>query len=206
MVNDIKLFDKRFVYYMWDESLIGKEGFFSDSIRGLIIGVNGNNGVRGVVLEESSEINREFTSVNKSMWKFFYYDPLYYYKWQYYKGRKVQYKFSDRWFDVNKDCAWKEDFEYRVIVEEDKKCPSRLTYKQLAKWLARGNGQMYKGKTGFNYNQLIYKEIYDDCPTPVGYYVRKWDDTEWHEPTTDYCFPEFLDKEPDSAAGGCGGN
>lgn len=58
------------------------------------------------------------------------------------------------------------------------------TNRELARWLAEGNGEM-KGSisvcTNFNYaidreNELLSKF----------FYVRKWDDTEWHKPTREY--------------------
>lgn len=209
MTNDVELFNKRFVHFMWDESLVGKEGFFSDSVGGLIVAAKGNSGVKGMVMRESAEFNLEFVSANGSNWKFFYYDPLYDYKWNYHKGRKVQCKLPiSGWTDIGigGEHVWDYNCEYRVVIEEDKERPLRLTWKQLARWLIMGNGQAVSEHRHLVFSTISYEEKQENCELPEGWQVRKWNDDEWHEPTTDYCFPEILDKVPDNAAGGCGGN
>lgn len=64
--------------------------------------------------------------------------------------------------------------------------PRRATNYELAKWLAKGNGQ-------FTVNgdcRLLIEHIYDmghdqkECSADIK--VRKWIDAEWHEPTVDY--------------------
>lgn len=189
MTNSIKLFDEKFVHFLWDDSLVGKEGFFSDCMTSLIIGVKGNNGVRGTVLEKSSEVTAEFVSINKANWKFFYYDPLYDYKWAYYKGRRVQYR-DAIWRDVDCNWGWDDSYEYRVVIEGGKKYPLRLTYKQLAMWLIKGNGQAMTEKRMLLFCTISYESAQETWELPNGWVVRKWNDDEWHEPTMDYCFPE----------------
>ena len=39
----MELFDKKYVYFMWDDSLEGKEGFFADDISVLAARVNGHH-------------------------------------------------------------------------------------------------------------------------------------------------------------------
>ena len=64
-----------------------------------------------------------------------------------------------------------------------------VTHRELAKWLARGNGEYcYTDETGWQ----------SDCYTEWGYLpshayemvnnvvVRRWEDDEWHEPTSLY--------------------
>lgn len=73
------------------------------------------------------------------------------------------------------------------IPEEPK--PGRVTSRELAKWLAQGNGEWcMKNGTGqiganTNYGYGIYEENQN---VTDGVLVRKWEDTEWHEPTVDY--------------------
>ena len=73
------------------------------------------------------------------------------------------------------------------IPEEPK--PRRATNRELAKWLAQGNGQCEHHTCDNDrgvpntYWEYISSDDYEDFR---GLYVRKWDDTEWHEPTVDY--------------------
>ena len=65
----------------------------------------------------------------------------------------------------------------------------RVTNRELSKWLAQGNGEMKAGSelayTHMNYNLIRANSEADSTAK-----VRKWDDTEWHEPTVDYMFGE----------------
>lgn len=62
--------------------------------------------------------------------------------------------------------------------------PKSVTYRELARWLAKGNGEVQWSSTVCtNWNYLVDNEndfLSEDC------YVRKWDDTEWHKPTREY--------------------
>lgn len=61
----------------------------------------------------------------------------------------------------------------------------RVTNRELAKWIAQGNGQCYMsgGRIWTEYNYDIEQDD-DACSEFVK--VRKWCDKEWHEPTLDY--------------------
>lgn len=75
-------------------------------------------------------------------------------------------------------------FEYCAEIPEEPK-PRRATNIELMKWLAKGNGmvksknEIFAGMGGYNIERLN-----NTCGEWVK--VRKWDDTEWHEPTVDY--------------------
>lgn len=106
------------------------------------------------------------------------------------------------------DDAFKEEYvvaiidngtNYRVIVEEgtckftcyqacyeipeDPK-PRIATRRELSKWLAQGNGEFIQPH--------VISSNFSYCPgdednTVEGHYqVRKWDDTDWHEPDVQY--------------------
>lgn len=81
-------------------------------------------------------------------------------------------------------CRWDHCAE---IPEEPK--PGRATSRELAKWLATGNGEWCMkngtGRIGANTNYR-YSEYEENKDVVDGILVRKWDDTEWHEPTDDY--------------------
>ena len=59
-----------------------------------------------------------------------------------------------------------------------------VTRRELARWLAQGNGEVKDGNLVFsgwdyfveNENKAIHNEMV----------VRKWDETEWHKPTREY--------------------
>lgn len=188
-----QMFDKRFVHFMWDDSLKGKVGFFADSMSVLKFKVEHNDEVK----KTASAIYQEhlsFLDENDTAWKFFYYDPLYEYRWvhEHEQGKKkVQVKLPlSGWSDMPKDWAWDYGMEYRIVEEEEK--PTRLNWYMLAMWLAKGNGQAHSSNleddmiiTSLNYNPLFGADTLDNS-----WQVRRWDDTEWHEPTLEYCFPE----------------
>lgn len=59
-----------------------------------------------------------------------------------------------------------------------------VTYRELARWLAEGNGSVMLSKSVFsnwNYSNDDENKALDKRLT-----VRKWDDTEWHKPTREY--------------------
>ena len=70
------------------------------------------------------------------------------------------------------------------IPEEPK--PRRATIRELAKWLAQGNGELSKEGSSEATTLFEYGHGYRDEAVAGFFLVRKWDDTDWHEPTADY--------------------
>lgn len=70
------------------------------------------------------------------------------------------------------------DFVLAYLVEELKE-PKRMTNRELAKWLAQGNGQL-KLRSGDISTYFIYTK--DNSYVPKDYMIRGWDEAEWHEP------------------------
>ena len=70
------------------------------------------------------------------------------------------------------------------IPEQPK--PRRATNIELAKWLARGNGlcKHYCGDEVWTSTECYADELENECNP--NWRVRKWDDSDWHEPTADY--------------------
>lgn len=71
--------------------------------------------------------------------------------------------------------------------EPEEPTTSRMaTYRELAMWLAKGNGE-YKiiGYLGAG-TKHEYMEEHGNKPLAHDYRVRKWTETEWHEPTIAY--------------------
>lgn len=59
-----------------------------------------------------------------------------------------------------------------------------VTYRELARWLAKGNGEVMLSKSVFsNFN---YSNDDENNALDKRFTVRKWDDTEWHKPTREY--------------------
>lgn len=80
----------------------------------------------------------------------------------------------------------KEWFEMWKNVE--RKCRAKADKFKEAKWLSQGKGEWryedsdrVHANIGFGYNCNKQHEIVDEKVK-----IRKWDDTEWHEPTVDY--------------------
>ena len=82
---------------------------------------------------------------------------------------------------ITERSAWRHCAE---IPEEPKK-KKLATYRELARWLAEGNGEMKAGSelayTHMNYNLIRANSEADSTAK-----VRKWEDTEWVAPTREY--------------------
>ena len=69
------------------------------------------------------------------------------------------------------------------IPEESK--PRRATNRELSNWLVVGKGE-YRNQIGLVSNYYTYDESETNMEVCSHFKVRKWIDTEWHEPTVDY--------------------
>lgn len=59
-----------------------------------------------------------------------------------------------------------------------------VTYRELARWLAKGNGEVVWANnilSNWNYSTHEENKALDESLS-----VRKWDDMEWHKPTREY--------------------
>ena len=59
-----------------------------------------------------------------------------------------------------------------------------VTYRELARWLAEGNGEVMWANnvlSNWNYSTDEESKAIDESLS-----VRKWDETEWHKPTREY--------------------
>ena len=62
--------------------------------------------------------------------------------------------------------------------------PKSVTYRELARWLSEGNGEVMWANnvlSNWNYSTDEESKALDESLS-----VRKWDDTEWHKPTREY--------------------
>ncbi len=81
---------------------------------------------------------------------------------------------------IGECCRWSHCAE---IPEEPK--PRRATNRELSKWLSANKGE-YRNHIGLVSNAYTYDASESDTAVPILFTVRKWDDTDWHEPTVDY--------------------
>ena len=62
----------------------------------------------------------------------------------------------------------------------------RLTNREFSRWLAKGYGEC-RSSSGCADTAWMYETELDDKPVVEWAKARKWDDSEWHEPTVEYC-------------------
>lgn len=184
-------FNKQYVHFMWDDELEGKEVLGADSIDLLESRVVNYNGSIGVVIK-SSNSGYPF-SVNGTNYRFVYYDPYFQVKLAHEQGKKIECKRKGNaweYWNYTPYPKWLDEYEYRIKPEQSKPVTSR----ELAKWLAQGNGEVYcyDSEDGYVSNVHTYldydissgEEKCNQNTLPVK--VRKWEDSEWHEPTREY--------------------
>lgn len=107
----------------------------------------------------------------------------------YVDGKKIQFarKNKEDWEDYSTGeplWAWSM-FDYRIKPEEEK--PKRMTNRQLAEWLAKGNGEHSYGEgkndPAFTYWSYDAEEM--NLPVEEEVVIRPWGSDEWIEPTVD---------------------
>lgn len=81
----------------------------------------------------------------------------------------------------NNDRIWK---HFAFIPE--KSTPRRVTWIELAKWCANGNGLVLDELIERMDTGVMFKVDNQNDPVDDRLKVRKWGDAEWHEPTVDY--------------------
>lgn len=179
----MKLFDKKFVHCVWDDSLKGKSVFCANSLPYLQDKVNlGNLDMRFEVFENIKDGDYPFEVADGAL-RYVYYDPNYENKIAHLGGKTIQ-VFVDatqEWEDIP-DPSWDEHCLYRI-----KPGPKwRMTYLQLAEWIAKGNGMYRKEYPGGSTYATIDMQLdLDNGNTEVDKEIKicHWDSTEWIEPT-----------------------
>lgn len=208
MKNNYPLYDKRFVYFDGDRSLIGKLGFFADNIDDLAERVNeGDAGYLKLVGDIDELDSFPIIDEDEAPWRFFYYDPFYSFKAAYADGTSIDYQTDDGiWHPlmriIEKVEDWPEhavNYRYTNLVREKVKETGKrflhkdsdgealdgwMTNRALSEWLSSGEGEMlWKDKV---YNHYEYLQGIEDYPVPDTIYIRKFDDDSWHQPIKDY--------------------
>lgn len=75
---------------------------------------------------------------------------------------------------------------YRCAELPKEAMPRRATNVELARWLLQCNGQCAGKDATTVLSHYDYDKGHDHLECPGYIEVRKWDDTEWHEPTAEY--------------------
>ena len=80
---------------------------------------------------------------------------------------------------ICENTTWRHCAEIPKVLELE-----LVTYRELARWLAEGNGEVKWANnvlSNWNYSTDEENKALDESLS-----VRKWDDTEWHKPTREY--------------------
>ena len=93
------------------------------------------------------------------------------------------------------------NFQYRVVINDcsfyphcallpDPPKPRRATNRELSRWLAQGNGEYRDTCIARTLCTANFTYAINKCDNTLEPFieVRKWNDTEWHEPTVEYLF------------------
>lgn len=77
------------------------------------------------------------------------------------------------------------DWSHVYPIEWNKKPKKRMTNRQLAMWLAKGNGELSSVNLVNSYHFHSYLKSEANDFVYEGILVRKWDSEEWIKPTVD---------------------
>lgn len=180
-------FEKKFLYTFADvgdaKKLIGKKGLFFDSF---ILDDELINKELFELLSVEQYSKTESYKNSQNIWRFFYYDPNLESKRAFYlEGKKIQRLGANgEWFTLAGEPFWDDGGEYRIKPETKEE--TFLTYKEVAEWLIKGNGQWHEdlGCVNLIHSSLCYHDTCENDSFP--HLIRKWSDSEWHEPTREY--------------------
>lgn len=183
----MELFDKKCVYCMWEDKLDGVAGFIADNVESLHDQIR-RNGDPVVTVTSSGDEGWPFKDEEEVAWKFFYYDPMYLYKRDFIRGKKVQYRVNGEgpWEDVQKDHEWNPDYEYLTGLGASATAEIRAENVDLMEWLAKGKGMYRTVAGGMVRSSYEFEEDDTHRPVPASLRVRRWDDPDWREPFRSY--------------------
>lgn len=76
-------------------------------------------------------------------------------------------------------------YEHCALLPDPPK-PRMATWLEVARWCATGNGLVYDTDRDKIDTGIMFKPSNESEPIMDSIKVRKWSDTEWHEPTVEY--------------------
>ena len=80
---------------------------------------------------------------------------------------------------ICENSTWKHCAEIPKVLES-----KLVTYRELARWLSEGNGEVMWSNAV--YTEWSYINDEENKAINESLSVRKWDDTQWHKPTREY--------------------
>ena len=181
-----ELFNKKFVYFMWDDELTDKECFVADNIYDLMHDVNNKKYKHLVKRNQNIDFSFPFITENTG-YKFAYYDPNYDIKIAYNEGKQIQFQslVDGSWCDCDElsEDSWDDDYKYRIKPAENEKQTKCMTYRQLAEWLGRGNGEFMYRLSIATTSVISYLISDENSEVSQNSRIRKWNSNEWIKPT-----------------------
>lgn len=186
-------FERKFLYCFADfaaaKELIGKEGlFFDDYLSDKDLLTLELKSLVDVLLPYDLEGRGFVFENNVDRYKFFYCDPNLRCKRAFYlEGKEIQSRVKNSACKDWNNCPrpmWDDNVEYRIKPETKEE--TFLTYKEVAEWLIKGNGQWREdlGCVNLIHPSLCYHDTCENDSFP--HLIRKWSDSEWHEATREY--------------------
>ena len=115
----MELFDKKYVHFVWDDSLVGKKCIYADDIDKLIARVNAGDWELTTIRTPPKDMDISFVSYPFYMedieepYRFVYIDPNYECKIAFTQDKQIQFYDGGEWCDINNP-TWNPDIEYRV--------------------------------------------------------------------------------------------
>lgn len=187
MCNSDDLFDKKYVHVAWDDVLDGKRVFVGDTLGQLLSRFCTDS---GTFVCKAYNINADefpFKTVNQleeaMTWRFAYYDPYLELRVAEHQGKVIQVLTGCEWRDLNHGAIFHRLPEmYRIKPEGN----TLVTNRQLARWLAKGNGEFCIKGLELCCVERVYNADEADTAVDSNVVVRTWDDDTWYAPTKEY--------------------
>ena len=182
-------FDKDFLFVEWNDILKDKDVLVADCIPDFKARFRLKNVEFVRAVDSESEFFPFLVKEPRQTRRFCYYDPHLKYKLAMERNEVVYWRENGAqpWRKVMSGHKWSVFLDYMVADKE------LLTHRQLARWLARGNGEQIVLNDVDALDELISGDewIYAvkdaDKPVPDTVRVRRWEDDDWFKPTLDYC-------------------
>lgn len=189
----MNLFIKEYLHSEFDDSLVGKYGFFANDETIIQDAINNVNLKYYDRLEKFCNNTYPFWALhNAGGTKLFYHDPYYYLKEAIVvDGETLEVKINGVWTEVTDLESFFTNYSNPLPPNQYRTEKNRriVTHKELAKWLADGNGQVCYSPLNKDVGMCaVYFSYYiglDDKPVE-DILVRTWDDVAWHLPTASY--------------------
>lgn len=178
-------FDKKYVHFMWSDELKGKVCVLEDYIGELQQRVEQHDEQYIHTVIDKYNANYPFYTQGREHFSFCYYDPYYEFKIALEQGKTIQGKtiLTGEWVDMaGKNIDWDNVDGYELRIKPEVK---PVTNRELARWLAKGNGECKQ----LNGGTCIWTDFHywiGEENTPAEYLIRKWEDEKWCIPTREY--------------------